>query len=146
MESQIMASSPFRKGNFDLLYNLATQESIHQLLREYQAAGDDKEVSFTWLREFYVERAEKYFDGDQSYGQADNFIEEMLLTPPAAKEMGQSRDGRFIVGLIDPLATAERIIERRTQVAEEWKLAMGETASDHMQLQRILLDKQMSRR
>ncbi|CAB9524729.1 expressed unknown protein (Partial), partial [Seminavis robusta] len=40
MENQVQVSSPFRKGNFDLLYNLCTQASIHELLRQYQDAGE----------------------------------------------------------------------------------------------------------
>lgn len=145
MESQVVASSPFRKGNFDLLYNLCTQASIHEELRELQDARGSREVSFTFLRDFYVDRAEKFFDGDQPYGRADDFIEEMLLTPPYMKDLGLNRKGKPVVGLIDPLGLAENIITRRTQIANDWKQAMGQTASDHMQLQKVLLAKIMGK-
>lgn len=141
MESSVAQSSPYRGGNFDLLYNLCTQASIHELLRELQDAGDHREVSFTWLRDFYTERVEDYFDGDQSYGRADDFIEAMLLTPPAVRDLGLNRQGKAVIGLIDPLGLAEQIIARRTAIATQWKSDMGQTASDHMQLQKALLEK-----
>lgn len=145
MESSVSASSPFRKGNFDLLYNLCTQASVHELLRELQRAGEEREVSFVWLRDFYVARVEGFFDGDQPFGRADDFIEEMLLTPPSVKDMGTNKQGKAFVGLIDPLGLAEQIIARRTQIAQEWKEMMGQTGSDHMQLQKVLLAKIMGK-
>jgi hypothetical protein len=146
MESSVIASSPFRKGNFDLLYNLCTQASIHELLRDYlQEAGHAKEASLMWLRNFYIDRAGEYFDGDQPYGRADDFIEEMLLTPPAVKDLGVNAKGEAVVDLIDPLAMAEKIIARRTKIAQEWKKVMGQTAADHMQLQKVLLAKIMGK-
>lgn len=145
MESSPTASSPFRKGNFDLLYNLCTQASIHELLRQFKEAGEEREVSFVWLRNFYVDRVEKFFDGDQPYGRADGFIEEMLLTPPSVKDMGTNKNGKAVIGLIDPMGLAEQIIQRRTQIAQAWKETMGHTASDHMQLQKVLLAKIMGK-
>jgi len=145
MESSVAASSPFRKGNFDLLYNLCTQRSIHDFLRELQDAGGDREVSFAWLRDFYTERVKDFFDGDQPYGRADDFIEAMLLTPPAVRDLGTNREGKSVIGLIDPLGLAESIIARRTDIAHEWKIALGETAVDHMQLQKSLLERMMGK-
>eukprot|EP00978_Attheya_sp_CCMP212_P020250 scaffold57700_cov37-Attheya_sp.AAC.1 len=55
-------SSPFRRGNFDLLYNLCTQAAIHRILRTYKGAGEDRSVPFLFLRDFYTERAAEYFD------------------------------------------------------------------------------------
>ena len=145
MENQVVASSPFRKGNFDLLYNLCTQASIHELLREYQDAGESREVSFTWLRDFYLSRVADFFDGDQPYGRADDFVEEMLLTPPAVRDMGISSKGKAVVGLIDPVGVAESIIARRSCIASEWKQSMRDTAVDHLQIQKALLAKIMGR-
>lgn len=60
--------SPFRKGSFDLLYNLCTQASIHRLLHLLRERGD--ETNLNWLLEFYVDRLPDYFDGDVPYGRA----------------------------------------------------------------------------
>ena len=57
------ASSPFRKGNFDLLCNLCTQVATHRVLhdlRKNQISTDD-EVAFEWLRDFYANRVSDYF-------------------------------------------------------------------------------------
>ena len=60
--------SPFRRGSFDLLYNLCTQASIHRLLHSLRERGDDSNLD--WLRDFYVDRLADYFDGDLPYGRA----------------------------------------------------------------------------
>ena len=38
------ASSMLRQGNFDLLALLATQESVHRVLRNYVDAGEEYEI------------------------------------------------------------------------------------------------------
>ncbi|CAJ1937332.1 unnamed protein product [Cylindrotheca closterium] len=139
------ASSPFRKGNFDLLYNLCTQASIHRLLREYKddvASGGEKEaraISFTWLREFYVSRVEEFFDGNQRYGRADDLIEQLLLSSPSVVS---TDDGK--VGLADPMGLAEAIISKRREVVDEWKVVMTNVPTDHADgIRKNLLNKQM---
>lgn len=132
------ASSPYRKGSFDLLGLLATQESIHRVLREYREAGEERDVSFEWLRGFYVSRVSQYFDGSQEYGRADDFLEELLLTAPAMKEM----DGT--VGFIDPMRIAEDIIATRSEVAKDWKDMIEKVPTvDHAQLRTIALQLRM---
>jgi len=131
------ASSPYRKGNFDLLVLLATQESVHRLLREYQEMGDKRKVSFEWLRNFYVERVEKFFDGSQDYGRADDFLEELLLTSPSMKTAGNK------VELVDPLRIAEDIIRTRSEVGLDWKKIIASTPQDHLTLQKDLLTARM---
>ena len=135
-----LQSSPFRKGNFDLLYSLCTQESVHRLLREFAEAGEKKEVSFAWLRDFYTERVADYFDGDQQNGRADDFLEELLRTPPSVVI---SDDGKG--GLADPLGLAEQIIEERNKVVEDWKILMERVPQDHSEgIRKELLNKQMA--
>lgn len=144
-QSGATASSPFRKGNFDLLYNLCTQASIHRLLREYRevdGTGNDKEadeISFAWLRDFYTSRVEEYFDGNQRYGRADDFIEQLLLSSPSVI---YTDDGK--VGLADPMGLAEAIISKRREVVDEWKTIMANVPKDHADgIRRNLLNKQM---
>ena len=135
---QAAASSPFRRGSFDLLYNLATQESIHRLLRSFQQAGEAKVVSFEWLRDFYVSRVEEFFDGDLSYGCADDFVEQLLLTSPSVI---YADDGKM--GLADPLGLAEQLIVLRSDVLTEWKETMRHVPKDHIEIRKLLLNKQM---
>lgn len=130
-------SSPMRHGNFDLLALLLTQESIHRVLRDYLDAGSEREVSFRWFRDYYTKRASAYFDGDQEIGRADDFMEELLQTPPAIK----NDDG--VMSLVDPLRVAEDIIAVRSEVAMEWKSMMELVKEDHIDVRRIILSKQM---
>jgi hypothetical protein len=134
------SSSPFRKGNFDLLYNLCTQASIHRLLRELKNGGEAQEVPFEWLREFYVDRVEEYFDGDQAYGRADDFIEELLLSSPSIIHRD---DGK--IALADPFYLAEKVIETRNTIVSEWKEVMGQVPAEHQDgIRRIVLEKQIA--
>ena len=133
------ASSPFRKENFDLLYNLCTQASIHHLLKHLAEAGEAKEVSFVWLRDFYMERVAEFFYGDQKYGRADDFLEELLLASPSVI---YTDDGK--VGLADPMGLAEQIIEVRKDVVAEWKELMMQVPQDHTAgIRKVLVEKQM---
>jgi len=127
------SSSPFRKGNFDLLYNLCTQASVHRLLRELQESRVDS-VSYRWLKNFYSERVSEYFDGDQAFGRADDFIDALLRSSPSLVSMD---DGRSL-GLTDPLRIAERIISKRSEVAHEWIGLMKEVKADHLVLNDLL--------
>uniref|UniRef100_A0A7S1GJK4 Uncharacterized protein n=1 Tax=Cyclophora tenuis TaxID=216820 RepID=A0A7S1GJK4_CYCTE len=132
-------SSTLRKGSFDLLLLMATQESIHRVLRDYVDAGTKREVSFNWFRDYYVERAAKTFDGSQEYGRADDFMEELLLTPPSTVTEGLRME------LIDPLRIAEDILEKRSEVLTEWKETVSMASEEHIELRRHLLAKQMSK-
>ena len=134
------SSSPFRKGNFDLLTLLATQESIHRILRELKAGGSKWDDSFHWLRNFYVERVPNFFDGHQSYGRYDDFLQELLMSSPTVKKQGEGK-----VSIIDPVGLTEKIIRRRGEVALEWKEIMKNAPADHTELRRNLLNRQMQR-
>jgi hypothetical protein len=144
------SSSPFRRGNFDLLYSLCTQAASHRLLRELQQSAtannnnvDDDVIAFQWFKRFYADNAPVYFDGDQNFGRADDFIDALLRTPPALVGGGGGADAS--VGLTDPLRVAERIIAARVDVASEWMGMMGEVAEDHRALNDVLVRVVMGR-
>lgn len=133
------ASSPFRKGSYDLLQLLSLQEAIHRVLRQYMSKGRDKEAAFQFLREFYVSRTASHFDGYVNYGRADDFIEELLLTTPSVRESGKYME------LVDPHSTATDIIDARSEVLREWKDIMVDVPNAHIELRKVLLTKQMGR-
>ena len=138
------SSSPFRRGNFDLLYSLCTQASAHQLLRELQqssAVTPEHEVAYEWFKQFYIRHVPEYFDGDQKFGRADDFIDALLRTPPSLVELS---DGKHI-GLTDPLQVAERIIGIRSEIANEWKGLMDEVSNDHVEMNNVLFRVMMGR-
>jgi hypothetical protein len=140
-------STPLRKSSFDLLVLLSTQESIHRILREYARAKDKS--SLHWLRDFYIARVGKYFDGHQEVvGQADAFLEELLTTCPRIQK---AKNGSSLLSssskahLIDPMRMAQDIIRERSQVAREWKELVALTPHDHIDMRRILLARQMGK-
>lgn len=138
-EFQEGAPSPLRRGNFDLLYSLCTHASAHELLRELKADSRD-EITFEWFKTFYEQNVSKYFDGDQSFGRADDFIDALLRRPPSFVETRRNS-----IGLIDPMALAERIIGIRSQIAEEWKYVMQEVEDDHAWLNDKLIRAMMGK-
>jgi hypothetical protein len=58
------------------------------LLQDFYRYRGEAQLSFTWLRDF-TPNASQFFDGDQPYGRADDFVEAMLLAPPAVRDLGQ---------------------------------------------------------
>jgi hypothetical protein len=136
------SSSPFRKGSFDLLYNLCTQAAIHQLLRDYAEGGQSKEVPLKWLRNFYMSRVETYFDGDQPYGRADDFLDELLRSSPSVL---LSEGGKGPAVLADPLLLAEDIIRKRSSISKHWKALLKRVPDDHAEIRKLILAKQVEK-
>jgi hypothetical protein len=139
MDSDGKGSSPHRKGNFDLIALLVTQESVHRVLRKYREMRSEREVSFAWLREFYVKRVTTHFDGDQRYGRSDDFMDEVLSSSPVMREVGRN------VELVDPQRIAEDIISMRSAVAKEWKEIVTTIPEEHTGLRKALYSKHMER-
>jgi hypothetical protein len=132
-------SSLLRSTSFDFLFLLSTQESIHRLLKSYKMAGEEKEVSFAWLLEFYTNSLDKYFDGNQSFGRADDFLDDLLMTPPSLKTIDDN------MGFIDPLLIVEDIISVREEVALEWKNLVSLVPHEHEKLRQAIFVKQMEK-
>jgi len=135
--TQDRESSPFRMSNFDLLLLLSTQESIHRVLRDYAKRDDGQ--NFNWLRDFYAARLGEFFDGHgQAYGRADDFLMQLIASPPVAK-----RTETDDIILIDPMKMIEDIIRERSDVAREWKDVAENIPHDHTDLRRLLLTRRM---
>ena len=132
-------STLLRSTSFDLLFLLSTQESIHRVLKSYKKAGEEKEVSFSWLLEYYNNSLDKYFDGNQSFGRADDFLDDLLLTPPSLKTIDNN------IGFIDPLMIAEEIIKVREEVAKEWKNLMTLVPHDQEKIRQAVFVKLMAK-
>jgi hypothetical protein len=141
--------SPLRKGNFDLLVNLATQESIHRVLNKYhhQLKNNDGDqrfetsdlASLLYLDGFYSKRKGTHFAGSQWYGRADDLLKELLMTPPSTVQV----PGKEEVHLVDPIRIVEMILEEREKVAMEWGDIAYEIPTYHTDIKRIQLNKLM---
>ena len=127
-------SSTFRQGNFDLLYSLCTQAAAHRLLRELQSHTTYQMLSpiysehtYQWFKQFYTDNVPQYFDGDQKFGRADEFLDVLLSTSPLFVELDHGKG----TGLIDPLQITERLLAIRGEITIEWKAMMNEVTEDH---------------
>jgi len=136
-EHGYLQPSPLRKANFDLLTLIATQESVHRLLREYKEAGSSEETTHDWFKSFYFERVESHFDGNGKYDRAYSFINELISTPPVAKKRNK------MLSMIDPVDVAERILKIRAEVVENWLDIAKDIGVEHTPIRRALLNKQM---
>jgi hypothetical protein len=145
--------SPLRKGNFDLLCLLATQEAIHRVLNSAsrKARSSPERGSNQFLQDFYVTRILSHFSGDQPWGRSDDFLEELLFCPPRMitindedKKKEEEELTKDTTYLVDPVKVAETILNEREKVAMEWAAELTEQAKrDHMALQKLILAKVM---
>lgn len=129
-------SSPLRKGTYDLLLLLSLHESIHCVLRGYKDSGDDKEVSFNWLRGYYTERVSEFFDGFQYYGRSEDFVEELLMIPPSVKNTDEGTT------VVDTKKVASDIIKMRSDVLMSWRNIIEEVPNEHIGLRQCVLVQQ----
>jgi len=155
--------SPLRKSNFDLLVLLATQEAIHRVLNDpkRQARKSAEHGSNQFLQDFYVSRLLSHFSGDQTFGRADDFLEEMLECTPRMITVGKNSSNntttttssnehtdeltKDLTYLVDPVTVARTVLIEREKVALEWKEQLaGRFEEDHMTIQKMALAKHMS--
>lgn len=137
------APSPLRKGNFDLLCLLTTQESIHRVLNGYtsnsKSSGkqptDADKVAHYFLRNFYQARRVSHFSGSQRYGRADDFLEELLSTAPSLITVHEG-----VTLMVDPNHVAEIVLKEREAVAQEWKEMAANAPQEHMEIKRLQLN------
>ena len=142
--------SPLRKGNFDLLCLLTLQEAIHRVLNnnnnnneEHRNDGGAAAVATNaYLTTFYEDRLESHFTGNQRYGRADDFLEDLIATAPRLITVNKNR-GASTTALIDPIGIAEMILQERAAVANEWKEAARISPAEHLEVRRMMLDKMM---
>ena len=131
--------SPLRKGNFDLLLTLTTQEAVHRILNS-ECPGPGK-ATVAFLYDFYLQRIETHFTGSNWYGRAEDFLEQLLQTPPSSIQIQD--DG---VSLIDPMHLAELILTQREHVAEEWLELALDVGQSHTEIRRLELNRLLARK
>ena len=125
-------SSPYRRSNFDLIQNLSTQAAIHRLLRDNKHNMDE---SFEYLRDYYQQVANQYFDGDVEFGQANIFLYQLLHMSPRISD-----DGRSIT--CHPMLLAEFIVQKRRDVVQDWKQLLTRVPEDHTEIRQRLYETQ----
>lgn len=136
-------SSPFRKKNFDLLLLLSTQESVHRVLNHYQNDDTIRPETYEWLWDFYKGHVNKHFDGHQTFGSAEEFLEKMLRSPPTMIETDTKALG--ILAWVNPMQIAEDIVRERSEVALAWMEVVKSAQDDHTDLRRLLFTNSFSK-
>lgn len=140
--------SPLRKGNFDLLLLLATQESIHRALNIVNDEPNLPVHSMTkpnrqFLSNYYLNRLVSHFTGRQRYGRADEFLQELLRSTPTLStrldDEEQNGDSAEFM-LVDPCRIAEQLLEIRHHVAIEWAQRAAAVPDFHMEIKRLQLN------
>ena len=146
---EAVAPSPLRKGNFDLLYNLITQEAVVNLLQNGFYIDDNQVLNDSCLRyleKFYRERVLTHFVGAQFYWKGDDFIDEMMLASPIVMYDDMGNDEAETISLeIEPLRIAEQVLLRRDYLALEWLKIMEEIPSDHTEIRSMQLERMMGK-
>lgn len=138
-EGSDLAPSPLRQGNFDLLVLMTTQEAIHRVLNQkerFDAPSDAASCHF--LETFYSERLATHFIGGQRYGRSDDFLDELLSTPPSMIRLDSERSA-----FIDPMRVTEMILTERESVALEWQAISRGSPDEHFGIRRMMLNKLM---
>jgi len=130
-------ASPLRKGNFDLLKLLTTQEAVHRVLNDPERQEGPSAVSNRFLAEFYASRIMHYFHGNVNYGMADMFLQDLLAESPLLQEL----DG--MTALIDPILLAGLVLEQREKVATEWRSLATLVPDEHLPIRRLQLSQQV---
>jgi hypothetical protein len=133
-----LAPSPLRKGNFDLLTLLVTQEAIHRVLNDPERQEGADAAGNRFLQDFYVSRLVSHFTGSQHYSRADDFLLELLAASPTV----QVGDGSTT--MIDPTKIAEVLIEARETVALEWRSQAQLMPDEHLEIKRLQLNQMLS--
>lgn len=131
--------SPLRRGNFDLLVLLTTQESIHCILNE-EPPGDDDGDDFEplsqsnqeFLARFYLDRLVSHFTGRQRYNRAEAFLKELLLSAPGIDNDNEN--------WVDPTFIAEEILKMRERVCRRWAGLAENVPSAHTEIKKLQLD------
>ena len=126
-------SNPLRKGTYDLVGLLSLQEAIHRVLRDFKGTNSD---AFEFLREFYYDRLDTYFDGDGKWNRDEIFLEELLGASPKVTANRYTQSG---VSIVDPIAIAEKVIRERGLVVMEWQEIMMQVPEEHITLKKNVL-------
>lgn len=125
--------SALRRGNFDLLLTLTTQEAIFRVLLEKTEAPASLGHRI-FLETFYRQRIGTHFTGSNWYGRANDFLEELQKFPP-------EEDEEF--GRVDPLDIVNQILEEREKVALEWLEVSRNIPVEHTNIRRLQLNRLM---
>jgi len=139
--------SPLRRGNFDLLVLLSTEEAIHRVLNRWESKRAEEgklvgseQASHAFLEQFYSDRQHFFHGPLPSYGKADDLLEELLDSA-----LHFTMDDHFDASaVVHPTMIAELVLKERERVALDWMDIARDAPKHHMRIQKLRLTKMMS--
>ena len=142
-DAEGFAPSPLRQANFDLLNLLITKVAIQQILNsnpnnlfsENQLSSENNSMYKDYLYTFYNKNYDKYFEGNVAYGNAENFLEELMMSSPVINEECNV--------VISPLEVVEVILQKRNDIVNVWKEYVHDIGKEHFEIRKVQLEKLM---
>ena len=127
-------TSPLRQASFDLLMRALTRAALRAVVLE-KDRDQLTRYSAEWLRAFDAAHSAPF--GTTEWRVAEGFIT-TLMAEPLALSTSPGGQPRFL----DPLQLADRLLELRADIADDWVDALEQVPSDHVELVRRRLDLQ----
>lgn len=124
--------SALRKGNFDLVSLMATQESIHRILNNPRDEETLSRSNRQYLSNFYLHRLVSHFSNRQPYGRSTYFLLELLQSTPVVSMTADS--------IVDPIRITEQLLATRSEVALEWRERAKAVPDLHVEIKRLQLN------
>jgi len=110
----IWESSVLRSSSWDLILRLLTKISCLQVLADLAASPDHASL-YTWYKGYLGQHLSS-FDGHGPKGVDSTYITDLMKQPFRVSE----------AGLIDPMYVADRILEHRSTLAQEWRFVLND--------------------
>mmetsp|Transcript_16255 Transcript_16255/g.49197 ORF Transcript_16255/g.49197 Transcript_16255/m.49197 type:complete len:392 (-) Transcript_16255:331-1506(-) len=128
-------STPYRRGNFDLLARLSAQEGVFLVLKKLQRRNSRESLySRAFLEEFYEARS-AHFDGDGPYGVAETFLRDLADQLP--RVISSPYEKPFF---LDPVRLAESVMYEQRQVLQAWHAALDRVPHDNSRAHLLAAD------
>ena len=135
-------STPFRRGNFDLLSRLSAQQAVILVMNKLRrTATPQANFHLHFLEPFYDMWADR-FDGDGPYGIGEAFLRDLADDIPKRLRMTRSQDAPIIY---DPSYVAERIMYEQRQIIQAWHMVLERVPEDNAHTRRLALERRLLR-
>jgi len=125
--------TPLRASSYDLLKTAATRCAFRRLHSELDRDSLQRH-SAEWMRVFLEARASP-LSGQVGWHAARDFLLDLMAQPVS---VGTSPGGN--ARFLDPLALAERVLDLRIEIADEWTEALEAVPDGHLRLARLRLE------
>jgi len=125
--------TPLRAASYDLLKTAATRCAVRRLYRELDKDSLQRH-SAEWLQIFLASR-DYPLSGEVDWHAARHFLL-ALMEQPVSVSASLGGNLRYL----DPVDLAERVMDLRVEIGEEWAEILAEVPDGHLRVNRIRLE------